>query len=614
MSNRKFYQETFSQVRGTAKISWEDFEMRKRRKSLKWFVTLAASVALLAALSVLAVAANFFGLRDVLLPEKGSVNVTDEDGVVVPGEYEFKDFVSLSGWGDTPESRALAEWEAFLEDYDRDGSIIAGIGNEPTGFEDRYGFYLVYTQEMADKLEEIIAKYGLKLHRWMEDVLPETWPTAVGDFFKENVTPYSGYIYENGTFRFDGDAELGAGELKGYGTIEYQFSRSVKGTFDDVVLNIGDLSDFEEWGYQTEDGTSVTLGLGARNRSLILADLGDSFVLVNVLTGREGDDTFSSGAIGWAELEALADSFVYSALTPAREPDLNAILESNTQYMEALQEPPIETTPVESEDPLYTRTGIRSDVARDFVLLLAERIEDGRKEEVADLLVYPAQVEVSSGTFTVNTPEEFLPYYDEIIGQNRLGLSTAMTWEPTPTESQISSNGSGLAFVADGAVWFGLVEDGVIHVFTIQTDQAAVRAWDGTITQDAGEDVYTSVSTDEGRDFALNLAGLIEEGNREEIAELLTYPVQVKIPRGEWIVNTPEEFWEYYDETLGTGGGTLAADLRADPEPFLDGRGDLASAGSGAVWFQRSEDGDLRILTLQSDVWLWSVRYWGEQP
>ena len=614
MSNREFYQETFSQVRGTGEIRWEDYEMRRRGKSLKWFVTLAASVALLAALSVLAVAANFFGLRDVLLPEKGSVNVTDEDGVVVPGEYEFKDFVSLSGWGDTPESRALAEWEAFLEDYDRDGSIIAGIGNEPTGFEDRYGFYLVYTQEMADKLEEIIAKYGLKLHRWMEDVLPETWPTAVGDFFKENVTPYSGYIYENGTFRFDGDAELGAGELKGYGTIEYQFSRSVKGTFDDVVLNIGDLSDFEEWGYQTEDGTSVTLGLGARNRSLILADLGDSFVLVNVLTGREGDDTFSSGAIGWAELEALADSFVYSALTPAREPDLNAILESNTQYMEALQEPPIETTPAESEDPLYTRTGIRSDVARDFVLLLAERIEDGRKEEVADLLVYPAQVEVSSGTFTVNTPEEFLPYYDEIIGQNRLGLSTAMTWEPTPTESQISSNGSGLAFVADGAVWFGLVEDGVIRVFTIQTDQAAVRAWDGTITQDAGEDVYTSVSTDEGRDFALNLAGLIEEGNREEIAELLTYPVQVKIPRGEWIVNTPEEFWEYYDETLGTGGGTLAADLRADPEPFLDGRGDLASAGSGAVWFRRSEDGDLRILTLQSDVWLWSVQYWGEQP
>ena len=617
MSNREFYQETFSQVRGTKEIRWEDYETMRHGKSLKWIVTLAAAVALLAALSALAVAANFFGLRDVLLPEKGGVSVTDENGVVLPGEKEYKDFVSLSGWGDTPESRALAEWEAFQQSYDRDGSIIAGIGNEPTGFEDRYGFYLVYTQEMADKLEEIVAKYDLKLHEWMEVVLPETWTVAVGDFFRENVTPYSGYIYENGTFRFDGDAELGAGELKGYGAIEYQFSRSVKGTFDDVALNIGDLSDFEEWGYQTADGTPVTLGLGSRNRSLILAELGDSFLLVNVLTGREGDDTFSSGGIGREELEELADSFRYSALTPVKEPDRPAILAANDRQMEELQNQPAGTLPSESEDPLYTRTGIQSDVAKDFVLLLAERIQDGKKEEVAEQLVYPAQVEVSAGTFTVNSPEEFLPYYDEVIGQNRLGLSTAMTWEPDPVEFDIFSDGSGLASVADGAVWFGLVEDGVIRVFTIQTDQAAVRALGaGEITRDTGEeDPYQSLSLDEGRAFILNLADLVENGAREEIANLLTYPARVAAPGGEWIVNTPEEFLEHYDDTVGGNGrGTLAADLRADPEPVLDGNGDLSFAAGGAVWFGRGEDGSLRLLTLQSEVWQWSIQYWGEKP
>lgn len=614
MSNERFYQETFSQVHGSAEIRWEDYEMRKHGKSLKWLVTLAAAVGLLAALSALALAANVFGLRDVLLPEKGSVNVTDENGVVVPGEYEFKDFVSLSGWGETPESRALAEWRAFLDGYDQDGAIIGEIGNEPTGFEERYGNYLVYTQEMADKLEEIIAKHHLKLHSWMEVVLSETWPAAVGNFYKENVTPYSGYIYENGTFRFDGDAELGAGELKGYGTIEYQFSRSVKGTFDDVALNIGDLSDFEEWGYRTADGTPVTLGLGARNRSLILADLGDSFVLVNVLTGREGDDTFSSGAIGREELEELADSFVYSALAPVKEPDLDAILDANNRQMEELQNQPAGETPAESEDPLYVRTGIQTDVAREFVLMLAERIEDGRREEVADLLVYPAQVEVAAGTFTVNSPEEFLPYYDEVIGQNRLGLSTAMTWEPTPAEPQIFSDGNGLVSVADGALWFGLVEESVIRVFTIQTDQAAVRAQgSGTIAQDTGEDalyVQTGISTDAGRDFVLDLADLLAGGEKEEVASLLTYPVQVKTANGEWIVNTPEEFLEHYDESAEA---TLAADLRADPEPFADGSG-LASAAGGAVWFGQVEDGRIQIFTLQSDVWLWSVRYWGEQP
>ncbi len=611
MSNREFYQETFSQVRGTGEIRWEDYEMRRRGKSLKWLVTLAASVALLAALSALAVAANFFGLRDALLPEKGSVNVTDERGVVVPGEYEYKDFVSLSGWGDTPESKALAEWRAFLDGYDQDGAIIARIGNEPTGFEERYGNYLVYTQEMADRLEEIIAKYDLKLHQWMEVVLPETWPTAVGNFFKENVTPYSGYIYENGTFRFDGAAELGAGELKGYGPIVYQFSRSVKGTFDDVALNIGDLGDFEEWGYRAADGTSVTLGLGERNRSLILADLGDSFVLVNVLAGRQGDDVFSSGPIGREELEELADSFFYSALTPVREPDRAALLDASARYTEDLENQPVETPPSESEDPLYTRTGIRSDVARDFVLLLAERIEDGRREEIADLLVYPAQVETPGGIDTVSSPEEFLRYYDETVGQSALSLAADMAWEPAPSE--VFSDGSGLASAANGAVWFGLVEDGAIRIFTLQTDQWSIRAGSGTITQDGGGDLYEALSLDEGREFLLHLADLIDRGEREEIASLLAYPAQVKAPGGEWTANTPEEFLECYGETFGTGGSTLAADLRADPEPVLDGGGGLASALGETVWFGRAE-GRLRIFSLESDVWLWSIRYMGEKP
>nr|WP_325216367.1 hypothetical protein [uncultured Oscillibacter sp.] len=611
MTNREFYQETFSQVRGTEEIRWEDYAVRKRRRSLKWLVTPAASIALLAALSALAVAANFFGLRDVLLPEQGRVYVTDEQGIVVPGAFEYKDFVSLSGLADAPESRALAEWQAFRDGYDRDGAIIAEIGNSPTGFEEDYGLYSVYTQEMADKLEEIIAKYDLKLHSWMEDVLPGTWPIAAGDFCGENVTPYTGYIYENGTFRFDGGAELGAGELKGYGPIEYQFSRSVKGTFDEVTLNVGNLSGFEEWDYQTAGGTLVTLGLGERNRSLILADLGDSFILVNVLTGRQGDDTFSSGPIGREELEALADSFLYSALTPVREPDRAALQDANARYLENLENQPLETLPSESEDPLYTRTGIRSDVARDFVLLLAERIEDGRREEIADLLVYPAQVETAGGSYTVNSPEEFLRYYDETVGQNALSLAADMAWEPAPSE--VFSDGSGLASAAGGAVWFGLVEDSTIRIFTLQTDQWSIRAGSGTITQDSEGDLYEALSLDEGREFLLHLADLIDRGEREAIADLLTYPAQVKAPGGEWMANTPEEFLECYGETFGTGGSTLAADLRADPEPVLDGGGGLASALGESVWFGRM-DGRLQIFSLKSDVWLWTIRYLGEGP
>lgn len=304
----------------------------KHGKSFKRLAALAVAVGLTAALSGLAMAANFLGLRDILLPEKGSVNVLDGDGAVIPGETVARDFISLSGYQDTPESRALAEWQAFLETYDQDGAIIRRIGNSPTGFEQDYGLYLVYTQEMADRLDEIVSKYRLKLHRSMETVLPTVWPLAVGrDFLREDNTAWSGYIYENGTFRYDGEAAL-----DGYGIIEYQFSRNVRGSFDDVVLNIGDLSDFREWGYQTADGTAVTLGLGKWSRSLIMADLEDCFVLVNVLAGEEADDTFSSGSIGRAELEALADSFDFSGLSPVKAPDLDAVREAGERYMEEL--------------------------------------------------------------------------------------------------------------------------------------------------------------------------------------------------------------------------------------------------------------------------------------
>ncbi len=599
MSNREFYQDTFSQVRSSTEIRWEDFQSMKRRKNpARRVLALAAAVCLLAVLSIAAAATGLFGLRDVLLPEKGSVYVTDENDVVVPGEYEYRDFVSLSGWQDTPESRALAEWRSFLEDYDRDGAIIGEIGNSPTGFEEDYGLYLVYTQEMADKLEEIAAKYGLCLHTRMEDVMPETWRTAAGDFCGENVMAYSGYIYENGTFRFDGEADL-----DGYGYIEYQFSRSVRGAFDDVALNIGDAADFQEWTYETADGTPVTLGLGAKNRSLILADLGDSFILVNVLTGKAGDDTFSSGPIGRAELEALADSFQFSALTPVRQPDFDAILAENAGYMEAMQGQPVPEEP-EEDDPLYESTGIRTEAARDFVLLLAERIQDGKREEVANLLVYPAQVEVSAGTFTVNSAEEFLPYYDEVIGQNRLGLSTAMTWEPTPGEPRLYRDGSGLVSAADGAVWLGLVEESVLRIFTIQTDQAAVRA---AAPPPGGDDVYdrTGIETDVAKAFVWDLAELLAEGEREKVADLFVYPCAARTGDGTFTVNTPEELLEYYDEALESHMGDLIPKLDYTTLFTRDG---LVGVGDGAAWFGLVEDGEMRLFSL------WSAQGLGVGP
>lgn len=55
----------------------------------------------------------------------------------------------------SPEHEADAEWQEFLKSYDQDESILAAVGNDSTEFEEEYGEYLCYSQEMADKIDEI---------------------------------------------------------------------------------------------------------------------------------------------------------------------------------------------------------------------------------------------------------------------------------------------------------------------------------------------------------------------------------------------------------------------------------------------------------------------------
>lgn len=54
-------------------------------------------------------------------------------------------------------------------------------------------------------------------------------------------------------------------------SIVYELNRFVKGFFDTAVLNVGNVDDYEQWEYETENGETVLL---ARNgdKALIIAD------------------------------------------------------------------------------------------------------------------------------------------------------------------------------------------------------------------------------------------------------------------------------------------------------------------------------------------------------
>ncbi len=271
---------------------------------VKRLLLIAAVIGIMLALA--GCAAHLLGLWDLLLPQKVEVIPSSQQD---PAQTPYQaDAISLAGFRNTPESEATAQWQAFLAEYPFSRSAIRSSSPGTA-----YDFYQVYDQTMTDRLEEILAQYGLKLHTGLWDVDKETLTTLVGGDFMGQNHGY-GYIYEDGSFHIDGDLILPE-----YGRLDYQLTRNVRGTFTDVILTVGEVQAWQEWAYTTQDGTSVTLALSA-DRGLLIAQLPDSFVTVNILAGTEGDpmDVFSSGPIGREEVEALADSFGFSLLTPAR--------------------------------------------------------------------------------------------------------------------------------------------------------------------------------------------------------------------------------------------------------------------------------------------------------
>ena len=311
MKNKDLYKEVFSQVHTSVRIKAEDYQtMKKQHFPARTFVALAALIALMAAMTATAVALNLFGLRDLAFPEKTTIHVPHVDGETGDISYEERhvDMISLQGYADTPEHRACMEWDRFYWDYVSDKHFSNDIYDEGG----KYSLYSVYDDAMAARMDEIVEKYGLKLHQSMEEVPGrEAWLERFGPTFLSDMNiGFYGYAYDDGTCAFDGDADLGPD----YSVVSYQFHYARKGYLDTVSLNVGDLDDYQDWDYQTKDGVTVKLSLGP-SRSFIWADLEEGFLFVNVLSGTQGDETFAELPLDRAGLEALADSFDFSVLS-----------------------------------------------------------------------------------------------------------------------------------------------------------------------------------------------------------------------------------------------------------------------------------------------------------
>lgn len=292
-----------------------------RKKSAKFGFRLAAGAAAGCLLiGTAAYAVYYFTLKDTGTGKEEVLDLSEpfeetEYGTTEEIPLKEVDMISLAGVAGSPEHEADVEWQEFLDSYDQDESILDTVGDGLTGFEEEYGEYLCYSQEMADKIDEICEKYDLQKLRGF--TLPEDYEelcsgAGVGDFLKGTADDVkaeyiSGWFYADGSFDYDGNAMIGGSSLI---ATDYQFSRAMKGTFQGTGLNVGNLEEYKEWNYTTENGENLLLATNGTTKALIIAEREKSFVTVNVV----GDVWGGTFGIGEEELEKLAETFDFSVI------------------------------------------------------------------------------------------------------------------------------------------------------------------------------------------------------------------------------------------------------------------------------------------------------------
>lgn len=173
--------------------------------------------------------------------------------------------LTLAGLDGTPASQAAREWYAFCESYDPDGTIQKAAWGKELELPEEYYGYGLYSQEMKEKLDEILTKYHLKLRgKQVEFQTSKLLFRALGT---ENVlnpgsearmTVSHAAYYENGNldvyFNITIPGENGADFEKTNGYLYYR----PKDCFipDTAVLTE---AQWEEWNYTTASGDKVLI-------------------------------------------------------------------------------------------------------------------------------------------------------------------------------------------------------------------------------------------------------------------------------------------------------------------------------------------------------------------
>ena len=240
-------------------------------------------------------------------------------------ESQTQQVLTLAGLSNTPTAKAAREWYEFTETYDPDLEIKKSVWGNIPDFGDEYYGYDIYTQEMKDKLDEILEKYDLKLRgNLIEFETPKRMLQAMG--IESLLNPGAGVkmtiefpyrYYENGVTYLNTVLTL-PGE-NGDETVRCYLRYLPKDCFipDTAVLTE---AQWEEWNYTTAGRDDVLILRAEESSSAwLLCDTGSYTASVRVDVLRDVSEEVIDGVpvvqyemMPKEQLERIADAIDFS--------------------------------------------------------------------------------------------------------------------------------------------------------------------------------------------------------------------------------------------------------------------------------------------------------------
>lgn len=289
-----------------------------QRRSLRRPLLVAAAIAV-ALLLVGCGIVYALRLQDMSIGKETYTQRFDDKGKAIDPVEKSLDIITPYGRSGDAIQQALKEWYEFQESYDQDHALMTNNPDIPD-IPNQYEYtYSCYTQEMVDKVNEIAAKYDLKLldewipfQRYQSDIFLEE--TGIQSLLLPDsgaqITGMAGMLYP--PYNFSMEFSL---VTENAGTLMTSYGYARKDYFPRAFPGGMDIDAYEQWDHTTPDGTKVLLALSGKGQGEIIAEQENAMIMISIDGNRATSHTNypdASEVMTKAELESIADQFDYS--------------------------------------------------------------------------------------------------------------------------------------------------------------------------------------------------------------------------------------------------------------------------------------------------------------